>query len=93
MLFIITGIAWAADETTFIFLADPQINRNDGLSETNERLLGLSKLNMVLNDIEYELWPSGYSLTCENEPVGEVSAIFFGGDLTQTGGDINFWEQ
>lgn len=84
---ILLAPATNGTETTFIFLADPQID--DAESERAKRL---NKLNGVLNNINTRFWPKYDSegndlhLTCGGQQIGPIHGIFFGGDLSEYGG-------
>lgn len=82
-----------SESRTFIFLADPQPNRADGADDDNPRVKALSQLNRCLNGLDSMEWPAGFGLSCEGQRIGPVSALVFGGDLCQAGGDYNFLDQ
>jgi hypothetical protein len=85
----------SATETTFLFLADPQISRAQEKDRNNPRVKMCNELNQVLNGIGSEVWPTGFGLdpSIEGQPIGPSRAVFFGGDMCQTGGDYNWADQ
>ncbi|KAF2680996.1 hypothetical protein K458DRAFT_433881 [Lentithecium fluviatile CBS 122367] len=74
---------------TFILLADPQIGWQNIPREK------LSSLNGALNrisSVEYTNDPShNINITCSG-PIGKPDAVFFAGDLTNYGGNLNWPE-
>jgi cytolysin (calcineurin-like family phosphatase) len=80
-----------AGVTTFIFLADPQPNSAD--PDHPDRVKNLSTLNSILNNISSLTWPSGFGLSCEGQLIGDPNAVFFGGDMCQTGGNYSASDQ
>ena len=86
----------AGTETTFLFLADPQVSRAQHPKDNNNpRVKMMDGMNKVLNRISSQTWPTGFGLdpTIVGTAIKKPEATFFGGDLCQTGGDYNFLDQ
>ncbi|KAI0258386.1 hypothetical protein BC834DRAFT_1045913 [Gloeopeniophorella convolvens] len=82
-----------AAPTTFLFLSDPQQWRDEDISLPDSRLLSCSDLNVALNNLDSDTWPTGFNLTVSGKPIGPISAVFFGGDLTNNGGGYSSLDQ
>ncbi|KAJ7158270.1 Cupredoxin [Mycena crocata] len=77
----------AVGASTFIFLTDPQQWRSDS---GDERLDGCSALNVQLNTLDISgTWPTNFPISVPGQQIGAITAVVFGGDLCQTGGDYN----
>lgn len=85
----------ARSVTTFLFLADPQVSQAQK-SESPNRIDRLSTLNRALAGLSELTWPTGQPLrplSCAGLPIGPIDAIVFGGDMCQTGGSYDLWDQ
>ncbi|KAJ7852436.1 hypothetical protein B0H13DRAFT_2083995 [Mycena leptocephala] len=79
------------DATTFIFLADPQQWRSD---PDSDRFTNCSALNGYLNAVDSGVaWPSNFNISVAGQLIGAITAVVYGGDLCQTGGDYSFLDQ
>ncbi|KAH8927824.1 hypothetical protein BT69DRAFT_709505 [Atractiella rhizophila] len=77
--------------TTFILLADPQINK----APEPERYETCGNLNVALNNFKQNnaVYPSIKGINCAGQPIAPIAATFIAGDLTQFGGNLNRGEQ
>ncbi|KAI0055988.1 Metallo-dependent phosphatase, partial [Artomyces pyxidatus] len=75
---------------TFIFLADPQQDRDD---DGNYRKINCSDLNVALNTLDSSNWPTNFKISCAGQPIGKINAVFFAGDMCQNGGDRSAKDQ
>ncbi|KAI0258385.1 hypothetical protein BC834DRAFT_975203 [Gloeopeniophorella convolvens] len=82
-----------AAPSTFVFLADPQQWRSDNDPSPGYRLNSCSSLNIALNTLDGANYPTGFNISVAGQPIGSINAVFFGGDLCQTGGDYSSDDQ
>jgi cytolysin (calcineurin-like family phosphatase) len=87
------GLAADDEQSTFIFLTDPQPNRNDRRNDDNPAVKRLNMLNDWLNNLQFTNWPEGFNLSVAGTPFNINVGLIFGGDLCQTGGDYNWADQ
>ncbi|KAJ6532951.1 hypothetical protein B0H19DRAFT_1081404 [Mycena capillaripes] len=60
----------------------------------SDRFTNCSALNGYLNALDSGVaWPSNFNISVAGQLIGAITAVVYGGDLCQTGGDYSFLDQ